>query len=192
MGKISAFSLTLSKDCLCFTLSHTRAWTLMSPLCFSWLLLWHLTMTRGGSHNRSRLDTGAQFMALLVSLKVSPQVTAHTVSNTSNCQHYPSTDLQYKHRQVPGNIAVYSLKAQSIKVWSIRQWHGPWTSQAACLHQILVSPMSCYCLWDGWLLTQPIRSHYNAGVTNERPDSPHSVWCLISDINTATACLLWE
>ena len=86
----------------------------MSPLCFSWLLLWHLTMTRGGSHNRSRLDTGAQFMALLVSLKVSPQVTAHTVSNTSNCQHYPSTDLQYKHRQVPGNIAVYSPKHKSM------------------------------------------------------------------------------
>ena len=83
-------------------------------------------MTRGGSHNRSRLDTGAQFMALLVSLKVSPQVTAHTVSNTSNCQHYPSTDLQYKHRQVPCNIAVHSPKAQNIKAWSIRQWHA-WT-----------------------------------------------------------------
>ena len=139
-------------------------------------------MTRGGSHNRSRLDTGAQFMALLVSLKVSPQVTAHTVSNTSNCQHYPSADLQYKHRQEPCNIAVHSLKAQSInKAWSIRQWDGPWTSQAAYLHQILVSPMSCHCLGDGCVLPQPMRGQYYARVTNERPDSHHSAY-LVSDV----------
>ena len=139
-------------------------------------------MTRGGSHNRSRLDTGAQFMALLVSLKVSPQVTAHTVSNTSNCQHYPSADLQYKHRQEPCNIAVHSLKAQSInKAWSIRQWDGPWTSQAAYLHQILVSPMSCHCLGDGCVLPQPMRGQYYARVTNERPDSPRSAY-LVSDV----------